>query len=70
MAAIASEKTFQSLMKVIGHSEWGSDPRFAKHSDRRVNWAGLIDGVEEWSGTVTAEKCLAALNDHGVPSSA
>jgi crotonobetainyl-CoA:carnitine CoA-transferase CaiB-like acyl-CoA transferase len=70
MVAIASEKTFQSLMKVIGHPEWVSDPRFAKYSDRRENWAGLIDGVEAWSRTVTTEKCLAALNDHGVPSSA
>jgi crotonobetainyl-CoA:carnitine CoA-transferase CaiB-like acyl-CoA transferase len=70
MVAIASEKTFQSLMQVIGHPEWVSDPRFAKYSDRRENWAGLIDGVEAWSRTVTTEKCLAALNDHGVPSSA
>ena len=39
MMAIASEKTFQSLMQVIGHPEWVSDPRFAKYSDRRENWA-------------------------------
>ena len=39
MLAIASEKTFQSLIKVIGHPEWITDPRFAKYSDRRDNWA-------------------------------
>jgi Predicted acyl-CoA transferases/carnitine dehydratase len=27
MLAIASEKTFQSLIKVIGHPEWIADPR-------------------------------------------
>jgi crotonobetainyl-CoA:carnitine CoA-transferase CaiB-like acyl-CoA transferase len=70
MVAIASEKTFQNLMQVIGHPEWVSDPRFAKYSDRRENWARLMDGVEEWSRTVTTEQCLAALNDVGVPSSA
>jgi crotonobetainyl-CoA:carnitine CoA-transferase CaiB-like acyl-CoA transferase len=70
MVAIASEKTFQGLMQVIGHPEWVTDPRFAKYSDRRDNWAGLIDGVEAWSRTVTTEKCLAALNEQGVPSSA
>jgi crotonobetainyl-CoA:carnitine CoA-transferase CaiB-like acyl-CoA transferase len=70
MVAIASEKTFQSLMKVIGHPEWVSDARFAKYSDRRENWAGLMEGVEAWSRTVSTEKCLADLNDHGVPSSA
>src|SRR6478735_9444619 len=70
MVAIASEKTFQSLMKVIGHPEWVSDLRFAKYSDRRENWAGLMEGVEAWSRAVTTEQCLVALNEHGVPSSA
>jgi crotonobetainyl-CoA:carnitine CoA-transferase CaiB-like acyl-CoA transferase len=70
MVAIASEKTFQSLMQVIGHPEWVTDPRFAKYSDRRENWVGLMDGVEAWSRALTTEKCLVALNDHGVPSSA
>ena len=44
MVAIASEKTFQSLMKVIGHPEWVADPRFAKYADRRDNWADLMNG--------------------------
>jgi crotonobetainyl-CoA:carnitine CoA-transferase CaiB-like acyl-CoA transferase len=70
MVAIASEKTFQGLMKVIGHPEWISDPRFAIYSDRRENWASLMSGVEAWSRTVTTERCLAALNGEGVPSSA
>jgi crotonobetainyl-CoA:carnitine CoA-transferase CaiB-like acyl-CoA transferase len=70
MVAIASEKTFQGLMKVIGRSEWVSDPRFAKYADRRNNWAHLMDGVEAWSRTVTTERCLVALNGEGVPSSA
>jgi crotonobetainyl-CoA:carnitine CoA-transferase CaiB-like acyl-CoA transferase len=70
MVAIASEKTFQSLMKVIGHPEWVADPRFAEYSDRRDNWADLMNGVEAWSRTFTTGKCLAELNEHGVPSSA
>src|SRR5713101_6113657 len=53
MVAIASEKTFQSLMQVIGHPEWVSDPRFAKYADRRENWAHLMEGVEAWSRSVT-----------------
>jgi crotonobetainyl-CoA:carnitine CoA-transferase CaiB-like acyl-CoA transferase len=70
MVAIASEKTFQSLMKVIGHPEWVSDPRFAAYSDRRDNWASLMNGVESWSRAVTTEKCLDDLNVEGVPCSA
>jgi CoA:oxalate CoA-transferase len=70
MVAIASEKTFQNLMQVIGHVEWVSDPRFAKYANRRDNWAHLMEGVEAWSRSVTTENCLAALNAEGVPSSA
>jgi crotonobetainyl-CoA:carnitine CoA-transferase CaiB-like acyl-CoA transferase len=70
MVAIASEKTFQGLMTVIGRPEWVSDPRFAKYADRRNNWAHLMDGVDAWSRTVTTASCLAALNGAGVPSSA
>src|SRR5882757_3753637 len=70
MVAIASEKTFQGLMQVIGHPEWIGDPRFARYSDRRENWAGLMDGVEQWSRSVTTAKCLVVLNEKGVPSSA
>jgi len=70
MVAVASEKTFQGLMQVIGHPEWVSDPRFAKYSDRRGNWAALMDGVEIWSRRVATTKCLEALNAEGVPCSA
>src|SRR5258707_13932446 len=57
MVAIGSEKTFQSLMQVIGHPEWVSDPRFAKYADRREHWGSLMDGVEVWSRAVTTENC-------------
>jgi crotonobetainyl-CoA:carnitine CoA-transferase CaiB-like acyl-CoA transferase len=70
MLAIASEKTFQGLMKVIGRPEWIGDARFAAYADRRSNWAEMMEGVEDWSRTVTTDQCLAALNKEGVPSSA
>jgi crotonobetainyl-CoA:carnitine CoA-transferase CaiB-like acyl-CoA transferase len=70
MLAIASEKTFQGLIEVIGHPEWIADPRFANYSDRRANWADLMNGVETWSRTLATEKCLIEMNNHGVPCSA
>jgi CoA:oxalate CoA-transferase len=70
MIAIASEKTFQSLVTAAGHPEWISDPRFARYGDRRSNWADLMDGVETWSRTLSTAACLVALSDNGVPSSA
>ena len=70
MLAVASEKTFQSLIGVIGHPEWMDDPRFAKYSDRRENWADLMDGAERWSRTLATDKCVTELNGAGVPCSA
>jgi crotonobetainyl-CoA:carnitine CoA-transferase CaiB-like acyl-CoA transferase len=70
MLAVASEKTFQNLIRVIGRPEWIGDPRFAKYADRRDNWADLMDGVERWSRTLTTEKCVIDLNSAGVPCSA
>jgi crotonobetainyl-CoA:carnitine CoA-transferase CaiB-like acyl-CoA transferase len=70
MLAVASEKTFEGLIRVIGHPEWISDPRFARYSDRRDNWADVMEGVEAWSRALTTEKCLAELNARGVPCSA
>jgi crotonobetainyl-CoA:carnitine CoA-transferase CaiB-like acyl-CoA transferase len=70
MLAIASEKTFHGLMKVIGRPEWIGDPRFAAYADRRSHWGEMMEGVEAWSRNVTTEQCLAALNQEGVPSSA
>jgi crotonobetainyl-CoA:carnitine CoA-transferase CaiB-like acyl-CoA transferase len=70
MVAIASEKTFQGLVRAAGRPEWVNDPRFAKYADRRAHWNEMMDGVENWSRTITNEKCLAELCEHGVPCSA
>jgi CoA:oxalate CoA-transferase len=69
MVAIASEKTFQGLVRAAGHPGWVADFRFAKYADRRRHWDELMDGVEEWSRKVTTEKCLAELCANGVPCS-
>lgn len=70
MVTIASERTFQSLMRASNRPEWIDDPRFARYADRRDHWTDLMDGVETWSRTITTEKCLSELNARGVPCSA
>jgi crotonobetainyl-CoA:carnitine CoA-transferase CaiB-like acyl-CoA transferase len=70
MLAIASEKTFQGLVKVIGHPEWIEDPRFARYAERRDNWSDLMDGAEAWSRALSTEQCVVELNGAGVPCSA
>lgn len=70
MITVASEKTFQGLMGVIGRAEWISDPRFSTYAARRDNWADVMDGVEAWSRQLATDACLAALGAAGVPASA
>jgi crotonobetainyl-CoA:carnitine CoA-transferase CaiB-like acyl-CoA transferase len=70
MITVASEKTFQCLMKVIGRPEWVSDPRFATYTARRDHWADMMDGVEAWSRAISTEASLVALAAEGVPASA
>lgn len=69
MAAVASEKTFQSLCQAAGHPEWITDPRFTLYPDRRSNWGELVDLLETWSTTVTTAECQAAFDAAGVPNS-
>ncbi|MBR0787903.1 CoA transferase [Bradyrhizobium manausense] len=70
MITVASEKTFQALMGVIGRPEWISDPRFSSYAPRRENWADMMDGVEAWSRRLSTDACLVALGAAGVPASA
>jgi crotonobetainyl-CoA:carnitine CoA-transferase CaiB-like acyl-CoA transferase len=70
MVAIASEKTFQGLMRAASRPEWVEDSRFAKYADRRRHWTEMMEGVESWSRTVTTEQGLTELCGHGVPCSA
>ncbi|MDN4987903.1 CoA transferase [Bradyrhizobium arachidis] len=70
MITVASEKTFQGLMGVIGRPEWITDARFSSYAPRRENWADMMDGVEAWSKRLTTDACLVALSTAGVPASA
>jgi crotonobetainyl-CoA:carnitine CoA-transferase CaiB-like acyl-CoA transferase len=70
IVAIASEKTFQSLVNVAGQPEYITDPRFALYTNRRDHWGDLMEGVETWSRTLSSQQCLTELNKAGVPCSA
>jgi crotonobetainyl-CoA:carnitine CoA-transferase CaiB-like acyl-CoA transferase len=70
MITVASEKTFQGLMGVIGRPDWISDPRFSTYAARRDHWADLMDGVEAWSRQRATAACLVDFSAAGVPASA
>jgi crotonobetainyl-CoA:carnitine CoA-transferase CaiB-like acyl-CoA transferase len=65
--AVASERTFHELCKTAGRG-WGSDPRFAKYPDRRVNWAEFMDQLEDWTRTMTTNELMDVLERAGVPA--
>ena len=67
MIAIASEKTFQGLMRRIGHPAWVTDPRFEGYVDRSENWADLMAGVETWSRQGDDGRMSRGLAREGVP---
>lgn len=68
--AVASERTFDALAKSAGRLDWFDDPRFQAYADRRLNWGALMDEFEDWSRTVSNERCLAILEENGVPAAA
>jgi CoA:oxalate CoA-transferase len=69
MLATASERTFQDLATASGRSDWITDPRFEKYADRRMNWALLIEELEQWSKKISVKEVVAALEKQGVPCS-
>lgn len=69
MVAIASEKTFQGFAQASGNSQWISDPRFERYTDRRAHWDQLMDAAEVWSKRLTVAECQRRFDEFGVPCS-
>ena len=67
--SVASERTFQNLAAACGRTDWITDPRFAKYTDRRANWDQLIAELEIWSSSLPASEVQAAFDRHQVPAS-
>lgn len=70
MIAVASEKSFQNLLRAAGRPELIADPRFEQYSNRRDNWGALMEVIEAWARALTSKECLAQLDRFGVPCSA
>lgn len=64
--AAYNDEAFESLMNIIGRPELAKDPRFATPS-RRVRMESekaLLSILEEWSGDLTADEILKAVEDY------
>jgi crotonobetainyl-CoA:carnitine CoA-transferase CaiB-like acyl-CoA transferase len=64
--AAYNDEAFESLMGIIGRPELVRDPRFSTPSARvrMENESALLSILEEWSGNLTAEEILKAVEDH------
>ena len=65
--AVGNDKQFEALCKVIGKSEWASDPRFAKNSGRVENREELIPLLKAIFMTRSVNEWLSVLEQAQIP---
>ena len=68
MLCVVSDKNLQGLSAALQRPDLLQDPRFVR-GERAAHFDQLIAEVEQWSGSLTAVECEAALNQAGVPCS-
>lgn len=66
---LVSQRHFEALADLIGHSELKQDPRFAAIAARMEHYDQLMDITAEWVGRHTTSEALAALGGARVPVS-
>jgi crotonobetainyl-CoA:carnitine CoA-transferase CaiB-like acyl-CoA transferase len=64
--AAYNDEAFESLMTIIGRPELATDPRFSPPANRvrMENEKALLSILEEWSGNLTADEILRAVEDY------
>ncbi len=64
--AAYNDEAFDSLMHIIGRPELSRDPRFSTPKSRVAleNERALLALLEEWSGNLTADEILAAVEEY------
>jgi len=65
--AVGNDKQFKGLCKVIGKSEWASDPKFAKNSGRVENRDELISLLKSIFVARSANEWLSVLEQAQIP---
>lgn len=65
--AAGNDRMFAACSKVLGHPEWGADPRFETAPQRVRNKEALIPLMREAVSRQSRETLLAALEAVGVP---
>lgn len=69
VVAAANNRLFAKFAAVLGHPEWGSDPRFRTNADRIAHRGILLPLLEAEMLTRTSEDWSEALEAAGIPCS-
>ncbi len=69
VVAAANDRLFAKFAAVLGHPEWGADPRFSTNKDRIAHREILLPLLEAAMLTRGSEDWAAALEAAGVPCS-
>jgi CoA:oxalate CoA-transferase len=69
MVVPLSGKNFTGMLELLGHPDWGYDPRFKTSAGREANWAEIMAHVEDWTSERTALECERLFLGAGVPCS-
>ncbi len=66
--AVGNDQQFGRLAELLGHPDWGSDPRFARNRDR-VERRELVDAmIQDVVRRKTRSEWIEALDGAGIPS--
>ncbi len=68
--AVATDRMFDALCKVIGRPDMAGEERFRSRASRVANGAEIAPAIRAWSETQTKDAAMKALADVGVPCSA
>ncbi len=67
MICAGNDGLYRKLVEALGHSEWGTDPRFATNNDRKQHEAILVKMIEEVLRTKTSDEWVDILSKVKVP---
>ena len=67
IVAVGNDSQFRNLCLALGHSEWGTDSRFATNSSRVANRSELVELLRAETQRRTTEEWIAVLETAGVP---
>jgi crotonobetainyl-CoA:carnitine CoA-transferase CaiB-like acyl-CoA transferase len=65
--AAGNDRLFAKLAKVIGHPEWGQDPRYQTNGARVAHKDELVGAIQTIIGTKSKGEWIDALEKEGVP---